>query len=49
LYFVDDNGKFSYAEPVVAGFQYSQQIAAPGQTESVTDDLEANLYGHPEV
>ncbi|KAK4442438.1 prion-inhibition and propagation-domain-containing protein [Podospora aff. communis PSN243] len=49
LYFANSNGDFSYAEPYLAGFEYTRQITAQGQTESVTDDLEANLYRHPEV
>ncbi|KAF5710956.1 RNA helicase [Fusarium mundagurra] len=49
LYFQDDSGDISYEEPYLAGFEYSREISAPGQTEGVTDDLEANLYRHEEV
>ncbi|KAF9776281.1 hypothetical protein IL306_005559 [Fusarium sp. DS 682] len=49
LYFIDDNANISYEEPYLAGFEYSREISAPGQTEGVTDDLEANLYRHEEV
>jgi hypothetical protein len=49
LYFVDGNGKIPYADPILAGFEYTREASAQGQTESVTDDLEANLYRHPDV
>ncbi|WKT51430.1 hypothetical protein QSH57_016400 [Fusarium oxysporum f. sp. vasinfectum] len=49
LYFQDDAGDISFEEPYLAGFEYSREISAPGQTEGVTDDLEANLYRHEEV
>ncbi|RSL86509.1 hypothetical protein CEP51_002759 [Fusarium floridanum] len=49
LYFTEDDGIISYEEPYLAGFEYSREISAPGQTEGVTDDLEANLYRHVEV
>ncbi|KAF4449579.1 hypothetical protein F53441_7146 [Fusarium austroafricanum] len=49
LYFIDDEGHISYEDPYLAGFEYSREISAPGQTEGVTDDLEANLYRHEEV
>jgi hypothetical protein len=49
LYFVDDNGKISYADPFLVGFEYTREVSKQAQTESVTDDLEANLYRHPDV
>jgi hypothetical protein len=49
LYFEDDKGNITYGEPYLVGFEYSREISAPGQTEGVTDDLEANLYRHEEV
>ncbi|KAJ4309383.1 hypothetical protein N0V84_011531 [Fusarium piperis] len=49
LYFAKDDGTISYEEPYLAGFEYSREISALGQTEGVTDDLEANLYQHVEV
>ncbi|KAM5346257.1 hypothetical protein ACJ41O_009262 [Fusarium nematophilum] len=49
LYFADDSGNISYEEPYLVGFEYSREISALGQTEGVTDDLEANLYRHIEV
>ncbi|KAL5585853.1 hypothetical protein FOVSG1_013545 [Fusarium oxysporum f. sp. vasinfectum] len=49
LFFIEDTGAISYEEPYLAGFEYSREISASGQTEGVTDDLEANLYRHEEV
>jgi len=49
LYFLDNEGKISYNKPYIAGFEYSRQALKYTHTESVCDDMEANLYRHIEV
>ncbi|KAK6541474.1 hypothetical protein TWF694_007283 [Orbilia ellipsospora] len=50
LFFQDPgtNG-IDYAKPYLVGFDYSRENAPNAQTEDVIDDLEWNLYRHPDV
>jgi hypothetical protein len=41
--------KSDYSNLRLVGFEYSRQATSAQQTEGVADDLEFNLYRHPEV
>jgi hypothetical protein len=49
LFFGPDHSSPDLEEPSIVGFEYSRESQANAMTEGVFDDLEFNLYRHPEV
>lgn len=49
LFFENEDGVFSCGQPYLAGFEYCRESGENHETEGVTDDLEWNLYRHPDV
>ncbi|KAH6988115.1 hypothetical protein BKA56DRAFT_477938 [Ilyonectria sp. MPI-CAGE-AT-0026] len=49
LFFENEDGVFSCGQPYLTGFEYSRERGENHESEGVTDDLEWNLYRHPEV
>lgn len=49
MFFGQDQDNVDLKTPYIVGFEYSRERNANNQTEGVLDDLEFNLYRHPEV
>ncbi|TDZ71900.1 hypothetical protein CTRI78_v001798 [Colletotrichum trifolii] len=49
LFFRDRSGQVDYAEPFVAGFDYSRPARSDEATDIPSDDAQYNLYRHPQV
>jgi hypothetical protein len=49
LCFGNNCDRIAVNDPYIVGFEYSRQSGSSNQTEGVLDDLEFNLYRHPDV
>ncbi|KAK6527424.1 hypothetical protein TWF694_004413 [Orbilia ellipsospora] len=49
LFYAGNDARCDYTAPYLAGFDYSRKSEADAHTEDVNDDLEDNLYRHPDV
>jgi serine/threonine protein kinase len=49
LFFQDAKGQYELNKPYLTGFEYSRESGENQLTEGVNDDLEWNLYRHPDV
>ncbi len=49
LFFGADQKTIQLNDPHIVGFEYSRESKPNSMTEGVSDDLEFNLYRHPEV
>jgi serine/threonine protein kinase len=49
LFFADRQAKIDPTKPYLVGFEYSRESERESQTEDVANDLEWNLYRHPDL
>jgi hypothetical protein len=49
LFFEDGAAKIDPTKPYLVGFEYSRESERQSQTEDVANDLEWNLYRHPDL
>ncbi|KAH0565990.1 hypothetical protein GP486_000617 [Trichoglossum hirsutum] len=49
LFMAEETSQLDYAKPYLVGFEYSRESEPNAQTEDVSNDLEWNLYRHPDV